>query len=265
MRGWAKVVLLFDVGNTHTVAGLTENGLNFVKWRLATQRYETEDELYSHLSTLLNYHGVEIENIRHVVVASVVPSLNHVFSKFAMKYANTSVVWVQADQSSGIQWDVDNPSEIGADRVANAIAAVQISENCIVIDFGTAITIDIIEKRSYKGGAILPGLTTSAHSLFEKTAKLPQVDLSAPLKCIGSNTADNIKIGIVKGTAYAVNGLVKEVKEALRNDPIVILTGGQSKIIQKLIRYDLVEQNLTLRGMYTFLKNACTLGESVDL
>lgn len=260
-----KVILLFDVGNTHTVAGLTEDGFNFVKWRLSTQRYETEDELYSHLSTLLNYHRVEIENVRHVVVASVVPSINHVFSKFAAKYASTSVTWVQADQSSGIQWDVDNPSEIGADRVANAIAAAEISENFVVIDFGTAITIDVVEKRSYKGGAILPGLTTSAHSLFEKTAKLPQVDLYVTLKCIGSNTADNIRIGIVKGTAYAVNSLVKEVKKTLQNDPVVILTGGQSKIIQELMQYDLVEQNLTLRGMYTFLKNARTSGESVDL
>ncbi len=251
------MLLLFDVGNTHTVAGFTKDGKNFIKWRLATHKFETEDELFVLLKSLLDDSHISFSQINSVVIASVVPPVNYIFHRFSEKYLGIKNLWVEASDGLGIKWNVRNPMEIGADRIANVLGAANTCSDAIILDCGTAITIDVLMSGSYEGGAILPGLMTAAHSLFEKTAKLPQVDLYTPQNCIGKDTAENIRIGIVKGTAHALNGLVEEVKGCFKNNPVIFLTGGQSKVLEKLVQCDVKDPDLTLKGMYSYWQKKC--------
>lgn len=251
------MLLLFDVGNTHTVAGFTEDGTNFVKWRLATHKFETEDELFVLLKSLLENSKIAFSQIDSVIIASVVPPVNYIFQRFSEKYLGIKNLWVEASDGLGVKWNVKNPMEIGADRVANVLGAAKMCDDAIILDCGTAITIDVLMAGCYEGGAILPGLMTAAHSLFEKTAKLPQIDLYTPKNCVGKDTAENIRIGIVRGTAHALNGLVEEVKNCFKNKPTIFLTGGQSKILETLIQCDLKDADLTLKGMYVYWQKKC--------
>lgn len=246
------MVILFDIGNTQTVLGVTDDGVTFHKWRFSTQRSGTEDEIFAVASILLEKLFGTIPHFEGAVIASVVPSLNYVFQRLVEKYFSIECTWVEAVNSSMVKWNVKNPSEIGADRVANVFAVVFDHPDALVIDAGTAITIDVLKDGNYEGGVIMPGLMTAAYSLFEKTAKLPQVDLHVPTNCVGKDTSENIRIGIVKGTAYALNGLIKEMKTIYDTPPMVFLTGGQSKVLEKLVEHDHLDPDLTLRGMFKF-------------
>ncbi|AEH50699.1 type III pantothenate kinase [Pseudothermotoga thermarum] len=251
------MVLLIDVGNTNVVFGLTKDGNNFETWRLATQKFGTEDELFVMISNLLLHTGIKMDKVKAVVISSVVPALNYVFQKFVEKYLKVEHHWVEACDGLGVVWNVKNPSEIGADRVANVLAVVDETKDAIVVDVGTAITIDVLKSGCYEGGAILPGLATAAYSLFEKTAKLPQVDLYSPVDILGKDTVENIRIGIVKGTAHAINGLVKDILKIYINPPVVYLTGGQSVILEKFVEHHKLLPDLTLRGMYNYWLKKC--------
>ncbi len=248
------MILYVDVGNTHTVFGIKSDG-SFKKWRLSTEKYETEDEVFSHVKTLFDFHGIDISGIDSVVVASVVPSLDHVFERFSNKFFGVKPLWVVADDSCGVRWPVENPKEIGADRVANVVGGVhEYSENVLIVDFGTAITIDVVYGREFLGGVISPGINTMLYSLFSGTAKLPLLDLKIPETAIGRNTEDNIRIGILKGTAYAMNGLIDEIEREIGGEFEVVVTGGQSKLVVDLLRYDHHDPDLTLKGMEWYRK-----------
>ncbi len=241
--------LYIDVGNTHTVFGVKIDG-SFKKWRLSTARYETEDEIFSHVKTLFDFQGVKFESINSVVVTSVVPSLDHVFERFATKFLGVDPLWVVADDRCGVDWPVENPKEIGADRVANVIGGVhEYSRDVLIVDFGTAITIDVVKEGRFLGGVISPGINTMLYSLFSGTAKLPLIDLKVPKTAVGRNTEDNIRIGILKGTAHAVNGLLREISDELDTDFVVVVTGGQSKLLVDLLIHDHHDPDLTLKGM----------------
>lgn len=248
------MTLLIDVGNTHTVFGITDSGKKFKKWRFSTGKYETEDELFSHLLPLMEKEGIFLENIKDIVVCSVVPSLNYVIQRFSEKYLGGKPIWVEAENGV-IKWNVKTPCEIGADRVANVIGAYyEYGKNCVILDFGTAITVDLLIEGTYEGGIIMPGLLTMVHSLFKDTAKLPLVDLKLPIEIVGKDTRSNIQIGIIKGSAYAVNGLVEDIKKEYKNNMLIVVTGGQSKIITKYVNYDIHDGDLTLKGMFWFMK-----------
>jgi type III pantothenate kinase len=250
--GGGAMVILFDIGNTQTVLGVTDDGVNFHKWRFSTQRSGTEDEIFAVASVLFERQLGKIPDVEGAVIASVVPSLNYVFQRLVEKYFGIECTWVEAVNSSMVKWNVKNPSEIGADRVANVFAVAFDHPNALVIDAGTAITIDVVKDGNYEGGVIMPGLMTAVYSLFEKTAKLPQVDLHVPTNCVGKDTSENIRIGIVKGSACALNGLIKEMKTIYDTPPTVFLTGGQSKVLEKLVEHDYLDPDLTLRGMFKF-------------
>ncbi len=247
------MVLLIDVGNTHTVFGTTHNGKLFKKWRLSTGKYETEDELFSRVLPLMEKEEIATEDIEDIVVCSVVPSLNYIMQRFSEKYFGKEPIWVEAEEGV-IKWNVKTPCEIGADRVANVIGAYcEYGDSCVILDFGTAITIDLLMKGTYEGGIIMPGLLTMVHALFTGTAKLPLVDLKPPSEIIGKDTGSNIQIGVIKGSAHAVNGLIEDIKREYGNMPIVI-TGGQSKVIVDYVNHDIYDGDLTLKGMFWFLK-----------
>ncbi len=250
------MTLYIDVGNTHTVFGIKLNG-EYVRWRFATGRYETEDEVYSHLRTLFASQGVEDRMISGVVIASVVPSLDHIFHRLAEKYFGVSPLFVVADDRCGVEWPVENAKEIGADRVANVIGAYyEYGKNGIILDFGTAITVDVLHDGNFLGGSISPGIYTMLYSLFKNAAKLPLVDLEGiPKTCIGKNTDDNIKIGILKMTGYGLNSIVKKIKDELSCENMkVIVTGGQAKLLLKILDYDMYDPDLTLKGMEWYRK-----------
>lgn len=242
------MVLLFDVGNTHTTVALTEDGREFEKYRLSTGKYETEDELFVFLR---NLYGDAIKGAR-IVVSSVVPSANVIFEYFSEKYCNGKALFVRAEGYDRIVWNVHFPREIGADRVCDVIAARRdYGPNCIVVDYGTAITIEVLRGGVYEGGAILPGFEMMVRALFRGTAKLPLVELKPYEGFIGKDTESNIRIGTVNAVIGAVDYLVRNISREFAETPVVIHTGGACAFVSKHVQ-GFVDPDLTLRGMYYF-------------
>lgn len=242
------MVLLFDVGNTHTTVAVTENGEEFKKYRISTKKYETEDELYVFLKNLFEKN---LDNLP-TVVSSVVPSVNVVFEYFASKYGNGEVFFVNSVDYKLIEWNVYYPKEIGADRVCDVIAAYKnYGENCIIIDYGTAITIEVLKDGIYEGGVIMPGFAMMIESLFKGTAKLPLVEIKPYDSFIGKDTESNIRIGTINATVGAIKYLVDNIKKEFNKEPKVIHTGGQSIYVQSAVN-GIIDKDLTLKGMYYF-------------
>ncbi|PLV56985.1 type III pantothenate kinase [Thermotoga sp. SG1] len=240
--------LLIDVGNTHSVFSTTEDGKVFKRWRLSTGIFQTEDELFSHLYPLL---GDAMRKIEGIGVASVVPTQNIVIERFSRKYFSMDPIWVKAKDGC-VRWNVKNPGEIGADRVANVVGFVKEYESSgIIIDMGTATTVDLVVEGSYEGGAILPGLFMMVHSLFRGTAKLPLVEVKPADFVVGKDTEENIQLGVVNGTVYALEGIVKRIKGMYGELPVV-LTGGQSKIVREILRHEIFDEDLTIKGVFHF-------------
>ncbi|NUU97943.1 type III pantothenate kinase [Marinitoga sp. 1138] len=245
--------LLFDVGNTHMVIGLFEN--DFLKtWRIGTKSFETEDELFSHLYSLLSREGISENEIDTVIISSVVPSVNYILEKYASKYFNVEAIFVNAAQLKGMELRVDYPREVGADRIVNALALKKYyGNNAISIDFGTAITIDVVYNGDFIGGAIIPGINTQMMALFSKTAKLPQVEFKFLDYTVGKNTIDNIQIGIIKTVVYGIQKLISEIKKEYNTDFKVVLTGGIGRSLKGVIKeFEVYDQYLTLKGLNVY-------------
>ena len=247
--------LYIDVGNTHTVFGV-RSGESFKKWRLSTGKYETEDEIFSHLSTLLESEGLDHKSIDGIVISSVVPSLNRVLRRLSEKFFKVKPLFVVADDMCGVKWPVKDPRAIGADRVANVVGAVhEYSKDILVVDFGTAITVDVVKDASFLGGTISPGIMTMLYSLFSNAAKLPLIDLSTiPKSSVGKNTEDNIRIGILKLVAYGLNRIIEDVEGELNYHPTVVVTGGQSELVLDILKHDIYDPDITLKGMEWYKK-----------
>jgi len=247
--------LYIDIGNTHTVFGVRKNG-GFIRWRLVTGKYETEDEIFSNIKPLFEREDINLYSVRNIVISSVVPSLDYVFRRFSEKFFGINALFVIADNKCGVKWPVDNPQEIGADRVANVIGAFyEYGKNSIILDFGTAITVDVLHEGKFLGGSITPGILTMLYSLFKNAAKLPLINLDEiPKSSIGRNTADNIRIGILKVLAYGLNDVIEDIKNELSSDMKVVVTGGQSKMILPVLKYDVYDPDITLKGMEWYRK-----------
>ncbi|MBN2220045.1 MAG: type III pantothenate kinase [Kosmotogaceae bacterium] len=245
------MVLLADIGNTTTVLGLTNDKKIEAVWRLPSSRIETEDELFVILDGLLKIKGYSVGGIDGLCVASVVPRLNRTMSYFAKKYLLEPAVFLRPDEFFPLGLNTDNPGEIGADRLANVLGAKECyGNNAIVVDAGTAITIDIVKDGDFVGGAILPGPGTSMSALFSQTAKLPEVELFFEDHYFGTNTEDNLRIGIVNGTYFAIQGIITNIIEKFEKKPIIVGTGGNIDLF--LIEGGLIEvsdPDLTLKGL----------------
>jgi type III pantothenate kinase len=251
--------LLFDIGNTHTVIGLHTHAKQFTIWRIGTRRFDTEDELFGELYTLFHAAGIELEAINQIGVASVVPSVNYILTKLGEKYFHTSTVFVNPQAGIfDIGYQVDYPQEIGADRLANVIAAKKdYGDHVIAIDFGTAITLDVIQHGNFTGGAILPGFTTAMLALFSNTAQLPQVELHIPDHSVGVNTIDNIQIGVLKIPVLGLERLIEEIRAETGLPYRVVYTGGIGKLLQHNSGvFECYDPDLTLKGILYFLRHA---------
>ena len=203
------MILTVDIGNTNTVFGIYNNDKLIYKFRIQSIHDKTTDEYASLLLTLLERNNVNVSEIEGAIIGSVVPQLQYTFNRMIKKYLKINALIVNSEIKTGITMQVDNPKEVGADRIANAVAGVEkYGRPCIVIDFGTATTFDIINKNgAYIGGIICPGIMLASKMLRSNTAQLPEVSIKKPASVIGKNTVHHIQSGIYFGYLERINGL----------------------------------------------------------
>jgi type III pantothenate kinase len=243
--------LAIDVGNTNIVLGTFDGETLLASWRLSTDAARMPDEYAALLETLLGFGGRSLRQVRAVVVSSVVPALTTTFEQLARVYCQTDPLVVGPDIRTGIPVRYDNPREVGADRIANAVAAIQLY-GCpaIVIDFGTATTFDAISGAGeYLGGAIAPGLTIAADALFQHAARLFRVELKRPANAIGRNTGTSVQSGVIFGYVGLIEGLIARF-HAEMGPAKVIATGGLAEVIaSQTPAVEIIDPLLTLQGL----------------
>jgi type III pantothenate kinase len=245
-------VLAVDVGNTNVVLGVYENAKLKRTWRLATVYDRTEDELAVSVDALLEQEDLALSELDALVVGSVVPPLTQAFTRLAERYLERPAFIVGPGIKTGVRLRVDNPAEVGADRIANTLAAHRrYGGPAIVVDFGTTTNFDVVsEDGDFLGGSFAPGLEISAESLFGRASRLFRVPLTPPAAAIGKNTADCLRSGIVFGYVGLVEGLLTRIIAELPSKPRVIATGGLAPTIAPLARgIESVDEDLTLEGL----------------
>lgn len=245
------MLLAIDVGNTHTVFGLWDGAAWRAIWRRSTNPAETEDQLAVWLNGVHALSKIPLD-IDAVSIASVVPQMDTHLGYLASKWLKVKPVFVRDGKSVGLPVDYDPPHAVGADRVANALAALdKYKAPAVVVDFGTATTFDTIDKNGvYVGGAILPGVSIASQALVEHTAKLPQVDLVAPEKAIGKNTVQSLQSGVMLGYAGAIDALAEQIDKELGGGATIVSTGGLGKVFEGLCRMiQRHDETLTLDGL----------------
>jgi type III pantothenate kinase len=246
------MLLVIDVGNTNMALGVYEGQQLVASWRLTTDRERTVDELGILCRNLFKLADLEFQVIRGIVVGSVVPTLDFPLRKMATTYFHIDPVFVDASLPTGMRFRYANPKEVGADRIADGVAALaKYGSPCVVVDFGTATTFDVISREGeYMGGAIAPGITISAEALFLRAAKLPRVDIRHPSSIIGDSTVSSIQSGLYYGYIGLVDGILQRIQDELRESPHVIATGGLAHLIGRASRYiNTIDDNLTLDGL----------------
>jgi type III pantothenate kinase len=252
-KEFLTMLLVIDIGNTNSVIGVYD-GRRLVKdWRIRTERRTTEDEFNILASNLFSEGNISSKRISKTIISCVVPPMVTILDSFCRKYLGHAPHWVDAMSASILPIRYKNPSEVGADRIVNAVAAFQkYQTSLVVIDFGTATTFDAIsEQGEYLGGAISPGIMIASEALFMKASKLPRVEIFVPPeKVIGKDTANSIKAGIIFGYAGLVDGMVRRMKTEMNSTPRVIATGGLAELMYQVSEtIEVVEPDLTLEGL----------------
>jgi type III pantothenate kinase len=246
------MLLVFDIGNTQTVAGVFRGEKIIANWKLATDRQKTADEYGVLLKTLFRDSGLETNQIEAVVLSSVVPPVTGVFERMVAQYFSVHPLVIGPGVKTGLAFKYENPREIGADRVVNAVAAIKVHRPpLIVVDFGTATTFCAIAPNGdYQGGAVAPGLGISSEALFQRTAKLPRIEIEKPKTIIGKNTISAMQAGIFYGYLGLVEGIIIRMKTEMNCNPLIIATGDYAGLIGENTKMiDRVDPNLTLQGL----------------
>ncbi len=250
------MILVLDVGNTNIVLGVYEGKNLIADWRLATDHKRTADEYGVQVMQLFTQKKIELDEVEGVIVSSVVPNIMYTVEHMVRKYFNQTPLVVGPGIKTGINIKYDNPKEVGADRIVNAVAAHETYNRAlIIIDFGTATTFCAVTKNGdYLGGTICPGIKISAEALFEKAAKLPRVELVKTPGVICKNTVTSMQAGILYGYTGSVDYIVEKMKKEMQDygesEPLVIATGGLATLISKDSKHiDKVVPYLTLEGL----------------
>lgn len=246
------MLLVIDIGNTHITLGVFEGDKLRATWRLATGIHRLVDEYAIFLMNLLRHRGLDISDIKHVALCSVVPPLTPIFEQLSEQYFHTTPLVVAAGVKTGVRILMDNPREVGADRIVNAAAAHHLYGGpLIIVDLGTATTFDTVSREGdYLGGAIAPGIGTAAEALFMRAAKLPLVELTPPKRAIGTDSISALQSGIIFGYVGLVEGLVRRIQKQLGEKAKVVATGGFSGLVAKETKIiDIIDPDLTLIGL----------------
>src|SRR5512137_2501219 len=233
------MLLTIDVGNSNTVLGVFRGKELIANWRLTTAREQTVDEYGVLTRNLFTLANLDRDAISGVIVSSVVPPVNWTLAEMARIYFGKKALFVELGVKTGMPVLVDNPPEVGADRIVNAVAAFhQYGGPCIVVDFGTAVTFDAISaKGEYLGGVIAPGLGISSEALFARAARLPRVEIKDPGKVIGTNTVTHMQSGLFYGSVGLVDGILDRLMIALGRQVKVLATGGQAPLVASASKY----------------------------
>lgn len=252
------MLLVLNVNNTNTVIALYPIGEGnrigelYATWRISTRHTQTADEYGILVQSLLQSKGVDSKAVSGIVVASVVPPMDWILRVFCERYFHHKPLFIEPGVKTGLPILTDNPSEVGADRVANCVGAFQkYGGPCIVVDFGTATNFDVIsQKGEFLGGAIAPGLNISAEALFARAARLPRVEIKKPAKIIGTNTVDNLQIGLFYGHIGLVDSILERMIAKLGTETKCVATGGLAHLIAGESKYiSAVDDMLTLDGL----------------
>lgn len=249
------MLLVIDVGNTNVVFGIYKGDELLYDWRVSTDKDKTSDEYGLLFNQIFQFNGINPKQIENVIISSVVPPLMHTLPTMSMRYLGIEPIVVGADIKTGINIKYDNPSEVGADRIVNAVAAhAKYGGPLIIVDVGTAVTFCSVSKEGdYLGGVIYPGIKISSEALFMRTAKLPKVEIIKPEKVIGKNTVSSIQSGLVYGYIGMIDYIIEKMMEEMgtsEEEVNVIGTGGFSNLIASESKYiNRIDRLLTLEGL----------------
>ena len=262
------MLLVMDVGNTNTVLGVFERVAHrpgedvtteavryerlVANWRVGSHLNRTVDEYGVIFRNLFSMDNLEVSAVHGIVISSVVPPLDAVLRQVCERYFNTKPLFVEPGVKTGMQVLYDNPAEVGADRIVNAVAAFEkYGGPCIVVDFGTATTFDCVSKKGeYMGGVICPGIGISADALFQRTARLPRVEIRKPARVIGSNTVASLQSGLYYGYLGMVDGILERLVDEMGEETRVLATGGQGSLLGTASHFIKdVDEFLTLEGL----------------
>lgn len=246
------MILLFDVGNTNINIAVAKGEEIIAKWRVATTHNRTADEYIALITQLMSNHKIEPSNIKDIAISSVVPQIMMHINKMCVSLFGIEGKAVGKELQANIIVKTDNPSEVGADRIVNAVAVKkQYSTPAIVVDFGTATTFDVVDADgNYCGGIICPGVNLSLHALYEFAARLPSVPVEKTKKVIGTNTRDAMQSGIYWGYVGLIEGLLERTAKEMGSKPIVVATGGLAPLFAESISaIEHVAADLTIMGL----------------
>jgi type III pantothenate kinase len=246
------MLLVIDIGNTNIVLGIYEKDKLIHNWRLMTDQGKTSDEYGIILQNLLTSKNIALKTIEAIIISCVVPPLVATIEQLCREYFHRSPLFIGPGIKTGMPILYNNPKEVGADRIVNAVAAyATYQRSLIIVDFGTATTFDYVSPMGeYMGGAIAPGIIISSEALFKKASKLQRVEFCCPNTIVGKDTVTSTQAGIVFGYIALVDGIVKRMKREVHTEPFVVATGGFASLIaSESETIDKVEEHLTLNGL----------------
>lgn len=252
------VILVMNAGNSNIILGIYHQDKLIHHWRTETNIRKTEDEYAIQFKAFFAHEGISFEQVKGIIISSVVPPIMFALELMCKKYFNIQPLIVGPGVKTGLNIKYENPREVGADRIVNAVAALQqySGRPLIIIDFGTAITYCFINERGdYVGGAIAPGIAISTEALYTRAAKLPRIEIAHTSQVVAKNTVAAMQAGVFYGFLGQVEGIVSRMKAQSKEEPLVIATGGLAKLIANETQMiDVVDPFLTLKGLATIYK-----------
>jgi type III pantothenate kinase len=263
------MLLVLDVGNTNTVLGVfdissRESPRLIAHWRVSTTKTQTVDEYGVLFRNLFAMNGLEFTAVKGTVISSVVPPLDSILREVCERYFQSQPLFVEPGIKTGMPVHYDNPAEVGADRIVNSVAAFEkYGGPCIIVDFGTATTFDVVSKKGeYLGGVITPGIGISADALFARTARLPRVDVRKPPRVLATNTVNSVQSGLYYGYLGLIDGIVERLLAELGENVKVVATGGLAALMGEGSKYiEKVDDLLTLEGLRIIYERNQTHGK----